>query len=91
MIQSTNNTTPLMVCPLRYVLASVSLAILLIGLIFCDGVIEDELKPDWVKRIIKKDRTWFRFIISLFTGEILIDAWTSKEKEQQASAERIES
>jgi len=80
-----------MVCPLRYVLASVSLAILLIGLIFCDGVIDDELKPDWVKRIIKKDRTWFRFIISLFTGEILIDAWTSKEKEQQASAERIES
>jgi hypothetical protein len=76
-----------MVCPLRYVLASVSLAILLIGLIFCDGVIDEELKPDWVKRIVKKDRTWFRFIISLFTGEILIDAWTSKVKEQATSAE----
>ena len=87
MIQSTNNTTPLMVCPLRYVLARVSLAILLIGLIFCDGVIDEELKPDWVKRIVQKDRTWFRFIISLFTGEILIDAWTSKVKEQATSAE----
>lgn len=76
-----------MVCPLRYVLASVSLAILLIGLIFCDGVIDEELKPDWVKRIVKKDRTWFRFIISLFTGEIIIDAWTSKVKEQATSAE----
>ncbi len=64
-----------------------SLAILLIGLIFCDGVIDEELKPDWVKRIVKKDRTWFRFIISLFTGEILIDAWTSKVKEQATSAE----
>jgi hypothetical protein len=77
-----------MVCPLRYVLASVSLVILVFGLLFCDGLVDEDLKPEWVKRIVKKDRTWFRFMVSLFTGGILFDAWgPRKEKVIERNAE----
>jgi hypothetical protein len=69
-----------MVCPLRYVLASVSLCLLLIGLFFCDGLVDEDLKPDWLKRMVKKDRSWFRFVIALLTGEILLDAYGRSKK-----------
>jgi len=69
-----------MVCPLRYVLASVSLCLLLCGLVFCDGLVDEDLKPDWIKRMVKKDRSWFRFLIALLTGEILLDAWGNNKK-----------
>lgn len=69
-----------MVCPLRYVLASVSLCLLVIGLLFCDGLVDEDLKPDWIKRMVKKDRSWFRFVIALLTGEILLDAYGRSKK-----------
>jgi len=73
-----------MVCPLRYVLASVSLCLLAIGLFFCDGLVDEDLKPDWLKRMVKKDRSWFRFVIALLTGEILLDAYGRSKKTLEA-------
>jgi hypothetical protein len=73
-----------MVCPLRYVLASVSLCLLVFGLFFCDGLVDEDLKPDWLKRMVKKDRSWFRFVIALLTGEILLDAYGRSKKTLEA-------
>ena len=60
-----------MVCPLRFVIAAASVLVILLSLRYY--VVGEE--PEFLRAETHKQRTWWRFIVTLFTGELLRDAW----------------
>ena len=81
-----------MVCPMRFVLAFISVIVLgyaVIALLY----IPDDIQS---KRIFKQERTWFRFFIAFFTGELLGDyygfsimSYFSPSKDEEDNKESV--
>ena len=60
-----------MVCPLRFVIAAASVVVILLSLRYY--VVGEE--PEFLRAETHRQRTWWRFVVTLFTGELLRDAW----------------
>lgn len=66
-------------CPLRFLLALLSLAVIAYCVVSAMAETETAAGPSAWARLTRKDRSWPRFIVTLFTGELLWQWWRGEE------------
>jgi hypothetical protein len=62
-------------CPLRFLLALLSLGVIAYCLVSAMAETEAAAGGGAWQRMTRKDRSWPRFIVTLFTGELLWQWW----------------